>query len=47
MSITTGIGERLGSWLGGAVYDRTSSYSFAFSTSIAALVIDTTVLWMM
>ncbi len=39
ISVANGIGEGLGAWLGGAVFDRTGSYYTAFAVAILALVV--------
>jgi len=39
ISVANGIGEGLGAWLGGAVFDRTGSYHAAFSVAILALAV--------
>ncbi|MBI2000969.1 MAG: MFS transporter [candidate division NC10 bacterium] len=46
MSVTNGIGEGLGAWLGGAVYDRTGSYQAAFGSAILALAIGAASIWL-
>jgi MFS-type transporter involved in bile tolerance (Atg22 family) len=46
ISLTNGIGEGLGAWLGGAVYDVTGSYRKAFGVAIAALATGAASLWM-
>jgi MFS family permease len=37
ISVTGGVGEALGAWLGGAVYDLTGSYRTAFAAAVVAL----------
>lgn len=37
ISITNGVGEALGAWLGGAVYDLTGSCRTAFAAAVVAL----------
>lgn len=39
ISVANGIGEGLGAWLGGAVFDRTGNYYTAFAVAILALVV--------
>ena len=39
IGVANGIGEGLGAWLGGAVFDRTGSYSAAFGTPIVSLAL--------
>jgi len=39
ISLGNGLGEGVGSWLGGAVHDRTGSYQPAFAAAILALVL--------
>lgn len=46
MSVTSGIGEGVGAWLGGAVFDRTGSYHLAFGAAIGALATGAVSLWM-
>jgi MFS family permease len=46
MSVTNGIGEGLGAWLGGAVYDRTGGYHWAFGAAILALAAGAASLWL-
>jgi predicted MFS family arabinose efflux permease len=46
ISVTNGIGEGIGAWLGGAVYDWTGSYRLAFGAAIAALATGAASLWM-
>jgi MFS family permease len=46
MSVTNGIGEGLGAWLGGAVYDRTGGYQVAFGSAILALAIGAASIWL-
>jgi predicted MFS family arabinose efflux permease len=37
ISVASGVGEALGAWLGGAVYDLTGSYRTAFAAAVVAL----------
>jgi predicted MFS family arabinose efflux permease len=46
ISITSGAGEALGAWLGGAVYDLTGSYRLAFYAALVALAGGAATLWM-
>ena len=46
MSVTNGIGEGLGAWLGGAVYDRTGRYQAAFGAAILALAVGAASIWL-
>jgi MFS family permease len=46
ISVTSGIGEGLGAWLGGAVYDRTGSYRLAFGAAITALAAGAAAVWL-
>ncbi len=46
ISVTNGIGEGLGAWLGGAVYDRTGSYHLAFGAAILALATGAASVWL-
>ncbi len=45
ISVTNGIGEGLGAWLGGAVFDRTGSYHVAFAAAILALAVGAAAVW--
>ncbi len=46
ISVTNGIGEGAGAWLGGTVYDRTGSYHLAFGGAVLALAIGATSVWL-
>ncbi len=46
ISVANGIGEGLGAWLGGAVYDRMGSYHLAFSMAIFALATGAAAVWL-
>lgn len=46
MSVTNGIGEGLGAWLGGAVYDRTGRYQGAFGAALLALAVGAGSVWL-
>ena len=46
ISVTNGIGEGLGAWLGGAVFDRTGSYHLAFGAAILALATGAASVWL-
>ena len=45
VSVANGIGEGLGAWLGGAVFDHTGIYSTAFVVVILALSVGASGLW--
>jgi len=46
INIGFGLGIGLGAWLGGAVYDLTGSYNFAFSSAIIAFLIMCATIWL-
>ena len=45
ISLASGMGEGLGAWLGGAVFDRTGSYHAAFGAAILALAVGASGVW--